>query len=342
MSRRWIVLIAVVLMAVFAFGVNRFIASRQTQVAKAAAPTEVKPMIALPGTLYLAAHGDIYRLDHGAFTDLHLPSSTGTWLQPAIVPGSQTILAVARQDAFSDVYQVSSSGQVLHQLSHNATSTPTVQLNHWMFWPKVAADGSTVYVSYDAPKSPQSYEIEFAVWKGTLSGDLAASQFTEPFSYTGGDTESVPLADGTLLYSKYEIDNGNVFSRIALQQTRLRVPVYLTDPDSDCSQPAVSPDGASVAMVCTNGTGLQSTSLQVASLTGTTLGPPRTLVPDCLCTSPSWAPDGSGLAYLAPADATGHFQLWWIAGASGATPHTPQQVTSGLDFDGTSPPAWTL
>src|SRR5215469_1592414 len=101
MSRRWTVLTALVLMALFAFGVNRFLASRQTQVAKAAAPTEVKPMIRLPGTLYLAADGDIFGLDHGAFTDLHLPASTGTWLQPAIVPGSQSILAVARQDAFS-------------------------------------------------------------------------------------------------------------------------------------------------------------------------------------------------------------------------------------------------
>jgi Tol biopolymer transport system component len=93
-------------------------------------------------------------------------------------------------------------------------------------------------------------------------------------------------------------------------------------------------------MVCTNGTGLQSTSLEVASLTGTTLGPPKTLLSNCLCSSPSWAPDGSGLTYLAPADKTGHFQLWWIAGAAGTAPKAPQQVTTGLDFDGTSTPAW--
>ena len=117
--------------------------------------------------------------------------------------------------------------------------------------------------------------------------------------------------------------------------------MYLTDATEDCAQPAVSPGGTMVAMVCTNGTGLQSTSLDVAPLQGTTLGTPQVLVANCLCSAPAWAPDGSGLAYLAPADATGHFQLWWIAGAGTAAAKAPRQVTTQLDFDATSPPAWT-
>ena len=335
------VIIALGLMAAFAFGVNRFLASRQSHIAVAASPAEAKPAIVLPGTIFLAAHGDIFRLSNGRFTDLKLPSSAGMWMQPATVPGMENIVAVARQDAYSEVYLVSDDGRSIQQLSHNQSRSPTIQLNHWMFWPKVGADGNTLYVSYDAPKSPQSYEIEFAIWQGALNGNLTAKQFTFPFSYTGGDTEVVPMANGALLYSKYNISGGNVFSRLALQSTPRNDPVYLTDSDSDCAQPALSPDGTQVAMICTSGTGLQSTSLQIASLTGTTLGPSRTLIPSCVCASPSWAPDGSGLAYLAPADATGHFQLWWIAGAADAAPKPPLQVTTGLDFDGTSPPAWT-
>ena len=341
MNRRTLVIVMLVLMTAFAFGVNRFLASRQAHLAQAASPERIKPTFALPGTMYLAAHGDLFRFDHGTFTDLRLPASTGTWMQPAVVPGSQMVVAVARQDAFSDLYLVDGgTGHVIRQLSHNATTSSTIQLNHWMFWPRIASDGTTIYTSYDAPKSPQSYEIEFAVWKGTLDGKPAATQMTTPFSYTGGDTEVVPLADGSLLYSKYEIDGGDVFSRIALQTTPLRDPAYLTDATSDCAQPAVSPDGTMLAMVCTNGTGLQSASLEVAPLQGATLGPVQTLVSNCLCAAPSWAPDGSGLAYLAPADATGHFQLWWIAGGGGAAPKAPKQVTSGLDLDATSPPAW--
>ena len=341
MSRRWTVLVALVLMAAFAFGVNRFLASRQTHVAAAASPAQARLAFILPGTLYLAAQGDLFSLTQGRFTDLHMPSSDGTWIQPALVPGTTDIVAIARQAAYSELYLVSGDGKSIQQLSHNKTASSTIQLNHWMFWPHVAADGTTLYVSYDAPKSTQSYEIEFAVWKGALHANLTQKQWTDPFSYTGGDTESVPMSNGGLLYAKYEITSGNVFSRLAIQTVAMQVPAYLTDDTSDCAQPALSPDQTQVAMICTNGTGLQSTSLQVATLTGTILGAPRTLVADCLCSSPSWAPDGSGLAYLAPADATGHFQLWWIAGAAGPTPKAPKQVTTGLDFDGTSPAAWT-
>src|SRR5207302_6256802 len=114
----------------------------------------------------------------------------------------------------------------------------------------------------------------------------------------------------------------------------------LTKSDDDCSQPALSPDATSVAMVCTGGTGLQSTRLEVAPLTGTTLGAPRVLVTNCLCASPAWAPDGSGIVYYAPSDVTGNFEMWWIKSAAGPVAHAPQQVTRGLDFDALSPPAW--
>jgi len=93
MSRRWSVLVALVLMAAFAFGVNRFLASRQTHVAAASNPVEAKPAFILPGTLYLAAQGDLFSLTGGKFTDLHMPSSAGTWMQPALVPGTQNIVA---------------------------------------------------------------------------------------------------------------------------------------------------------------------------------------------------------------------------------------------------------
>lgn len=341
MRRALSVVVLLVLMGAFAFGVNRYFASRQTKIASAVAPTQVKPTLVLPGMLYLASGGDLYKLSNGTFTDLHMPSSYGSWTQPALVPGTSNIIAVARTAAYSEVYLVSGDGHIMQKLSHNQTTSSTIQLNHWMFWPKVAADASTFYVSYDAPKTTQSYEIEFAIWKGTLSGKLTTTQVTSPFSYTGGDTEVVPMTNGNLLYSKYDIANGNVFSRLAIQTKALADPVYLTDPMNDCAQPALSPDETMVAMVCTNGTGLQSTSLEVASLQGTKLGTPQTLVSNCLCASPSWAPDGSGLTYLAPDDASGHFQLWWIVRAASGTFEAPQQVTSDLDLDATSPAAWS-
>lgn len=340
MRRLLTIIVLLALMGAFAFGVNRFFALRKAHVAAASTPTVSKPAFVLPGTIYVAQQGVMYRLNKGTFTALHLPGS-GTWMQPAIVPGTNNIVAVLRTAAYSDVYLIDGvRGAVVSQLSHNATSSSTIQLNHWMFWPRVSADGQTLYVSYDAPKSSQSYEIEFAVWAGPLAGNIAAKQWTDPFSYTGGDVSPVPLPAGGLLYSKYEIDGGNVFTRVAIETRARADPLYLTEATDDCGQPALSPDGTQLAMVCIGGTGLQSTRLEVVPLTGNKLGAPRTVVDSCLCSSPQWSPDGKSLVYYAPADATGHFQLWWIDGAAGLTPKPPKPVTQNLDLDATSPAAW--
>lgn len=340
MNRRFLtVVLLLALMGGFAFGVNRFFALRKAQVVAASNPTVVKPAFVLPGTIYVAQQGTLYRLNNGKFTALRL-SKSGTWMQPAVVPGTGQIVAVLRTAAYSDVYLIDGSSSVAQQVSHNATSSSTIQLNHWMFWPRVSADGQTLYVSYDSPKSLDSYEIEFAVWAGPLNGKIATKQWTDPFSYTGGDVSPVPLPAGALLYSKYEISGGQVYSRIAVETRARANAVYLTSDTDDCGQPAVTPDGTQIAMVCTGGTGLQSTRLEVAPLTGTTLGAPRTLVDNCLCSSPQWSPDGKSLLYYAPADASGHFQLWWIDGANGLASKPPKALTQNLDLDATSPAAW--
>ena len=308
-----------------------------TSVAK---PTQTKPLFVLPGTLYVAQHGDMFSLAGGRFTDLHLPAN-GTWMQPAIVPGTSDILAVLRTAAYSDVYRISGGGSGLTRLSNNATTSKTIQLNHWMFWPRVAADGSTLYVSYDSPKTSADYRVDFAIWRGQLTaGKVAVRELTVPWNFTGGDVDPTPLANGNVLFAKFQVGGGNVFSQLALQTVPLAPPVYLTDAESDCGQPSLSPDQSEVAMVCAGGTGLQDTRIEIASLSGTKLSSSRVLVGNCLCAAPVWAPDGSGLVYYAPADVTGHFQLWWIAGAGTTLQKGPRQVTDDLDFDALSPVAW--
>lgn len=345
MRRTLGVILLLALMGGFGFGVNRLIASRKARIqteAGVAAPTTTRPSLILPGTLYLVQHGDIYSLSGGYFTDLHLPVTSGSWMQPAIVPGTHRIVAVLRADEFSDVYLMNGDGTGVERLSNNATTKVLdVWLNHWMFWPRVGADGSTFYVSYDEPKDSSTYAVDFAIWTGSLTGKLTSHQLSAPYYYTGGDVEPTPLAGGGILFSEYVVGSGNVYSLVSVLTKPLGNPTYITSATDDCGQPALSPDGTHLAMVCVGGTGLQSTRLEVASLNGTTLGTPRVLVNNCLCSAPSWAPDGSGLTYYAPADSSGHFELWWISGAGGTSPHTPQEVTTNLDFDATSPPAWS-
>lgn len=345
MRRAVTVIVLLALMGGFGFGVNRLIASRKAKIPTQASvfvPTATRPSVVLPGTLYIAQYGQIYRLSDGFFTDLRLSDAKGQWMMPAYVPGTQDLVAVLRTGEYSDLYLLSAQGQILRQLSHNATAeVPKVWLDHWMFWPRFNSTGTTIYFSYDQPKDSDTYAVDFSVWSGSLSGTLANKRLTNANPFTGGDVDGTPMANGDVLYSKYAIGSGNAYSQLALQTRALANPVLLTTPNQDCGQAAPSPDGTMVAMVCIGGTGLQSTRIEVAPLVGNKLGAPRTLVNNCLCSAPEWAPDGSGLVYFNPADVTGHFELWWIKGALTATPAPPVQVTTNLDFDATSPVSWS-
>jgi Tol biopolymer transport system component len=345
MRRVLSIIVLLALMAGFGVGVNRLIASRKHTIPTEAtvfSPTTTRPKVVLPGTLYLAQNGDIYRLSDGFFTDLHLPKTSGSWMQPAYIPNSQNIVAVLRAALYSNLYLLSSQGSIIRRLSNNEwTRNNQIFRNHWMFYPHTGADGNAIYFSYDQPKNSSTYAVDFSVWSGALNGKPATTQVSNSNPFTGGDVDPTPMANGAVIYSKFAIGSGNAYSVISIQTKPLGRPVTLTTPAQDCGQPAPSPDGTKVAMICVGGTGLQSTRLEVATLSAGKLGPPQTVVNNCLCAYPEWAPDGSGLVYYNTADATGHFELWWIKGALSAAPSPPLQVTTNLDFDASSPPSWS-
>ncbi|HEY8309992.1 MAG TPA: hypothetical protein VIG47_05515, partial [Gemmatimonadaceae bacterium] len=290
--RRAISIVALLaLMAAFGFGVNRLIASRKTNIHRETSsyvPTATRPAVILPGTLYLAQGGQLYSMSDGFFTSLHSSTSAGTWMQPAYVPGTQNVIAVLRSAEYSNLYLLNSQGKVIRQLSNNAvvaSRVTQVWRNHWMFWPHFGPTG-TLYFAYDQPKNSSTYAVDFSIWSGSLSGTLAKQQLTTANPFTGGDVDPTPMANGDVMFSRYAIANGNAFSFIALVAKPLVQPVILSTGTQDCGQPAPSPDGTMVAMVCIGGTGLQSTRLEEAPLVGTKLGTPRTLVTNCLCSAP--------------------------------------------------------
>jgi Tol biopolymer transport system component len=343
------VLVLLVLWTAFGFGVNRFLDSRKSALIThpaAVAPPEETANIGLPGTVYVSQGGHLYRFHGGQFTDMKLPPADGSWIQPSLA-GQGRLLLVARSSEFSDIYLVdAASGAILKQLTSNATRTRRVELNAWSFWPRLAADGSTVVSNYDGPKTGTSYEVHLAVWSGPLTGRVDNRQWTQPDGYTGGDVSPVPLPGGGVLYAKYSLnDKLQIVSRIATVAKPGATPLYLTAGADDCGEPAVNPDGSKVAVICTSDT--QTAKLEVIPLVkgaagvSEAAGVPQVLQPSCLCGSPTWSPDGTGLLYMAPADPTGHFQLWWLNHADTATPAAPRQVTNHLDLDATSAPAWT-
>jgi len=343
--------ILVALMVASGLAANRTLAVLQSHTTAAALVNTTSPQVRLPGTIYVSQAGSIFAISGARIRRLALPSG-GDWSQPRVLADG-TLLVIRRFDAYSDLYRVSAAGRVLSRMTSDdpSTSNQTLQLDHWILWPSVSPDGTEVYFATDAPKPApnQSYEVDFSIWSAPLGagfsvadpGVTGGTRWSVPDMYTGGDIEPVPLPNGSLLYSSYaNTGKGTVVTVLGLQTSPNSPMRSLTTPQQDCGAPAVAPDGVTVAMVCTNAG--QTANLEVATLEGNGLGPPRVVAANCLCNSPSWSPTGDNLLYMNAADTDGNFGLWYIANAGGAHPGAARRVTdSSVDLEATSAAAWS-
>ncbi len=333
------------------------------------------PLRRLPGTLYLVQDGTLYRLKTGTFTPLLRRAGQAAWSQPAIGADGQKLVVVRRDPAYSDLYLVNLAARTQAQLTHNANRT--IENNHWALYPRLAADGSTLWFSYDPKDRFNSYNVVMAVWSMPLGASASQMRrWTTPRDYTGGDVQPVPLASGGVIYTKYALQASanRIMAQLWITTRAGSVGRALTPADDDCSQPSLSPDGRRLAMICTKGR--QVSSIEVAAFDGTGIGPRTVLVSGQLAAQPTWAPDGLSLVYFAAHGLSGHFQLWRqqvpeTSPPPTAAPSTPQpaapprgarvapptptptapaasptptpapvQLTTDLDFDATSTIAW--
>jgi Tol biopolymer transport system component len=227
----------------------------------------------------------------------------------------------------------------VQQLTH--LQSPYVEGNHWAFLPRFSGDGSRVFFAYD-DKAPGTYEVELAILSVPAGGPGRDVVWTVPNQYTGGDTDPVPLRDGGLVYTKYSIDNQSVVQSQVWLTTRPGAGgTPLTKPDEDCAQPALSPDGSSIAMECRHGEP-QSTELVVAAFNASngTLGPTTVLVRGQPLASPAFSPDGRTIAFLAPVQQGGTFQLWTVPAAASPSPSAARPITQNVGLDPASAPVW--
>lgn len=297
-------------------------------------------LVSVPGTLYLAQGGAIYRL-HGASFKQITPEAG--WTQPAASPDGSRLVAVKRSLNFADIYILGADGQVQARLTNNISRR--VEANHWAFYPRFSPDGSSVFFSYDSKDPYNTYRVDLAIFSRPADPAAAAQPtgWTQPNPYTGGDVGPLPLRQG-LLFTRYSIDaRSQVHSQVWLQGQGGpgTAGTALTVPADDCAQAAVSPDGRFLAMVCRHGQ-LRTADLVVAplDLTSGSIGAPTTLVSGRLVASPSFSGDGTAIAYLSPASAGGQFQLWTVEFPAPGKAAAPVQVTQNLGFDPTSAPVW--
>jgi Tol biopolymer transport system component len=348
-----------------------YLGSKQSKVA---APVE-KPTVSspraqalvLPGTLYLTQSGALYDLSAGRF---HQLTSEAGWTQPSAMPDGNSLVVVRQNPLFSDVYVMNRFGNVIRQVTANAAPSRSTDIgaNHWSFYPRVSADGQTLWMTYDGLKCVGCYDLSLAVWSMPLNGSIRqAKAWTDGGFYTGGDVQPIPIP-GAVIYTKYNYGpDGKLIGQLWITNRAGSFGRALTDPSVDCRTPSLSPDGTEFAMVCTYEK--QISYLTLATWSGTYLGPLRTIVSNQLVAQPTWAPDGSGIAYLAPASPAGPFQLWWLPKAAyappppspspsptpggphngplpspspapAAPPVRPIQLTTNNGFDATSPMVW--
>ena len=359
--RRIATILFVPLMVAFGSGVYLYLGTLKSKAVKERVqlPTVTKPSFTLPGTMFLAQGGRLFKLKNGSFTEIGPP---GDWSMPTLTPDHTRLVAVLSGKQSSDLYLLDLDGHVIIRLTHD--DARIIDANHWALYPRVTPDGLSVLYSYDSPKV--GFRVDFAVWTMPLDGTQSqARRRTDPYWYTGGDISPIPLSGTALIYVKHSIDQTGVHSQLWYQERTGAIGHAMTALTDDCGAPALSADRTQIAMICS--AGKQTAKLEVAPLNGTTLGPARVLLSGGLYASPAWSSDGKALAYFAPTGAAGHFQLWYLAlpavassaSASASTtpsagtspsvrasvspapsPPLPVQVTQGVDLSATSPPAW--
>jgi WD40 repeat protein len=389
MISRFLLAGALALLMVFSgIGSYVYLGTRQSNLtAPAQEPTSASPSpgaFNLPGTIFVTQSGAIYSLSAGRF---HQLTSVAGWTQLAPYPGDN-VLAVKRSLLFSDVYVVSRLGRVLRRLTNNTAPATNYDpsARHWSFYPRLSYNKKTLFMSYDKPKI--GFDVPMSIWAVPLGKNVDSGKlWTVSIDYTGGDMQPLPLRSGALIYTKYLYYNSKIVSQIWITnqpETFYRCGSFcinvppgpghgrpLTTPEEDCAQPTLSPDGRTMAMICTHQT--QVSYLALASWNGSSMGGRHNVITSQLVAQPTWAPDGSGIAYLAPAQLGQGFQLWFLPKLAYAPPPPspvptviptpggpvssplptptpspaappvvikPVQMTTNLGFDATSAMVW--
>ncbi|HKC19083.1 MAG TPA: hypothetical protein VKE27_05565, partial [Candidatus Dormibacteraeota bacterium] len=172
-----VVLAAALAVVMVVVGVSSYVylGTRQSKVAAPVQkPTAVAPRpeaLVLPGTLYLAQEGALYSLSSGRF---HQLTTEAGWTQPSLTPDGSNLLVVKMGGFWSDVYVLNEFGTPTKQLTNNqyrfGMNDPS--LNHWSFYPRLAPDGRTLWMTYDGLKCDGCYDVSPAIYSMPFGGTI--------------------------------------------------------------------------------------------------------------------------------------------------------------------------
>src|SRR5205823_6300253 len=112
-------------------------------------------------TLFVAQEGALYSLSAGRF---HQLTPQAGWTQPSLYPDGSKLVVIKRLNSYSDVYVMNRFGSVVKRLTNNAAPprSSDIGTNHWAFYPRIGADGKTLWFAYDQPKF--GYDVIMSIW----------------------------------------------------------------------------------------------------------------------------------------------------------------------------------
>src|SRR5258708_22472967 len=125
-------------------------------------------------------------------------------MQPAADLSGSRLVAVRRQANVSDLFILQLSGRAGASFTHDGS--PTIENNHWAFYPRFSPDGSQIFYDHD-PKDPyNSYRVDLAIFASPTGPAAGSVQWTFPNEYTAAAFNPVPLPGGGLIYTRFSVD----------------------------------------------------------------------------------------------------------------------------------------
>lgn len=305
------------------------------------APTIVAPEQAetLPGRLLFAKDGNIWMWQEGAGRQL---TNQGNLWQPAWSPDGAWIAGVQREESFSNIVVMTTTGSDLIQLTQNGTNQPLQSYERiydttWAFYPSFSPDSRTVIFSAQAAPPFGSPAVEYNL---TL--------YSSPVAAGGKQQQLYADNEGHVGRAVYAPDGKRIvfaFSPRALNKAPqilgLNPGTGTADPmpgvPEQSYDPAFSADGRWFAFAARDNSGTDVFAMPArggAPMRLTTLGTAR---------APAFSPDGKQLAFLALTPGNNRFDLWVAditAGADGLQLGEPRQLTTDLGIDADSGLSW--
>jgi Tol biopolymer transport system component len=283
-----------------------------------------------PGRIAFVRKGDIWIWQKG---DAHRAIADGAASDPRWSPSGRFLLFVRSGDSFSDLILYDFDSGSEQQLTYNQSgyqpgSPDYVNTSSWVIDPDWSPSGLIAFAS-DA--TSDSSVILWLILDPSLPPEPAPSAEIED------DIEGVSLsADGTVAaYTvRHRDDSGANRTYVAIRDLSDGTPYVLADDPGGAFDPAIAPDGRSVALAIRGEDGVSDIWL-VDRATGN-----RTRVTtNAQATQPAWSPDGQWLAYMRMVDY--RFEVWAVP-REGAGFGAPRRLFRYQNLDATSRISWTL